>query len=50
MTYTENQHRAALTAVRNGVASKEQERKVAEAAKQAGSRGNEAKRALQGKR
>lgn len=50
MGYTNDDHKHALQAVRNGVANKEQERKVAEAAKQAGSRGEEAKRALQGKR
>jgi hypothetical protein len=48
LSYTEQQHKAAVTAVRNGVGTKEQERKVAEAAKQTGSRGHEAERALRG--
>ena len=50
MTYTDNDHRAALQAARNGQATAEQERKLQEAARQAGSRGDEARRALQGKK
>ncbi len=50
MTYTDDDHRAALQAARNGQATAEQERKLQEAARQAGSRGDEARRALQGKK
>lgn len=50
MTYTDADHQAALQAARNGTADKHQQAKLTEAAKQAGSRGDEARRALQGKK
>ena len=48
MVYTDADHQAALQATRNGQATAEQERKLQEAARQTGSRGDEARRALQG--
>jgi thymidine phosphorylase len=50
MVYTNADHQAALQAARNGQATAEQERKLQEAARQAGARGREAARALQGKK
>lgn len=50
MVYTDADHRAALQVARNGQATAEQERKLQEAASQAGARGREAARALQGKK
>ena len=50
MTYTDADHQAALQAARVGQADKRQLEKLAEAARQAGARGREAARALQGKK
>lgn len=50
MSWTDKEHAAALQAARAGQADKRQLEKLAEAAKQAGSRGREAARALQGKK
>lgn len=49
-TWTNADHQKALQAARNGTANKYQQAKLAEAAKQAGARGREAARALQGKK
>ena len=46
---TDDQLRQAIAAVRNGVATREQEQLAAKAAKQAGSTGNEARAAFKGK-
>lgn len=46
---TSEQRDKAIVAVRNGVASRDQERIAAEAAKQAGSAGNRARDAFKGK-
>ena len=50
MVYTDADHQAALQAARAGQADKCQLEKLAEAAKQAGARGREAARAIQGKK
>ena len=50
MTWTPQDHQAALQAARAGKADPHQQKKLAEAAKQAGARGREAARALQGKK
>ena len=50
MVYTDADHQAALQAAKNGTADKYQQAKLAEAAKQAGARGREEARALQGKK
>ena len=50
MSWTDKEHEAALQAARVGKADKRQLEKLAEAAKQAGARGREAARALQGKK
>ncbi|MDO5343926.1 MAG: hypothetical protein Q4F02_03395 [Candidatus Saccharibacteria bacterium] len=50
MAWTNADHQAALQAARNGQATPHQEQKLQEAASQAGSRGREAARALQGKK
>lgn len=50
MSWTNQEHEAALQAARAGQADKRQQAKLAEAAKQAGPRGDEARRALQGKK
>ncbi len=47
MSWTNQEHEAALQAARAGQADKRQLEKLAEAAKQAGARGREAARALQ---
>lgn len=49
-TWTNADHQAALQAAKNGTANKYQQTKLAEAAKQAGPRGDEARKALQGKK
>lgn len=50
MSWTDAEHKAALQAARTGQADKRQLEKLAEAASQAGARGREAERALQGKK
>ena len=50
MSWTSQEHQAALQAARAGQADQRQLEKLAEAARQAGSRGREAARALQGKK
>lgn len=50
MSWTDKDHRDALQAARAGVANPRQQEKLAEAARQAGARGREAARALQGKK
>ena len=49
MTYTNEDHANALKAAREGTANDFQKAKLREAAEQAGSRGSEAGRALEGK-
>ena len=50
MSWTPQEHQAALQAARTGTADRRQQGKLAEATKQAGARGREAARALQGKK
>ena len=50
MSWTDKEHQAALQAARTGTADQRQQEKLAEAARQAGPRGREAARALQGKK
>lgn len=50
VSWTDQEHQAALQAARAGQASRRQLEKLAEAARQAGSRGRQAERALQGKK
>lgn len=50
MSWTDKDHQTALQAARAGTADRRQQDKLAEAAKQAGQRGREAARALQGKK
>ena len=50
MSWTSQEHQAALQAARAGQADQRQLEKLTEAARQAGSRGREAARALQGKK
>ena len=50
MAYTDADHQAALQAARENKADKYQLEKLKEAASQAGSRGEEARRTLQGKK
>lgn len=50
MAWTDKDHAAALQAARAGHADQRQLEKLAEAARQAGARGDEAHRALQGKK
>ena len=49
-TWTNSDHQAALQAARAGQADKRQLENLAKAAKQAGPRGDEARKALQGKK
>lgn len=50
MSWTNQEHEAALQAARAGQADKRQLEKLTEAAKQTGARGREAARALRGKK
>lgn len=50
MAWTNADHQSALQAARAGQADKRQVEKLTEAASQAGTRGDEARRALQGKK